>query len=240
MPVPRPPKGLRWVVKQPSMYDLLNIILASVVAISSANYAAQNRPGLALIGAFATVGILLLTFVKHGITLAAARRKDSTHELEGCLYTLHAVLYPPNAESSLKLRLAIHVPVGSMLEQVTEYIGVPPKTGRIGRQYPANAGIIGKAYREHDTFVGRRANVDYQLYVQELVTEWNYTPEQARWLNPAVMEWMAVPFYSPEQDRVEAILFLDATARGFFTRERQELVLAAQSGIARFVGKRYI
>jgi putative methionine-R-sulfoxide reductase with GAF domain len=133
--------------------------------------------------------------------------------------------------------LAIHVPVGETLEQVTEYVGDKPKPGRIGRRFPANAGIIGKAFREKEVFVGRRINDDYEAYVREMVREWNYTEERARHLEPGVMEWMAVPFI--EGDRLNAILYVDATQRGFFTQDRQELVLAAQRGIAVFVGKRY-
>ena len=87
--------------------------------------------------------------------------------------------------------------------------------------------------------VPRRANDDYELYVQELITEWNYTPDQARRLNPASMEWMAVPFHDADHNRVEAILYLDASKRGFFTPARQEIVLLAVSGIAVFIGKRY-
>ncbi len=126
-----------------------------------------------------------------------------------------------------------------MLEQVTEYIGDKPKRGRIGRQYPANAGIIGKAYRERDVFVGRRVNDDYDAYIQELVKDWNYTEERARLLNPGAMEWMAVPFYDAERQRVDAVLYLDANERHFFSSERQEIVLSAVSGIAVFIGRRY-
>jgi hypothetical protein len=87
--------------------------------------------------------------------------------------------------------------------------------------------------------VGRRANDDYELYLQELITEWNYTPDQAQRLNPAAMEWMAVPLYDADHDRVEAILFLESNKRDFFTPARQEVVLLAVSGIAVFVGRRY-
>ena len=76
-----------------------------------------------------------------------------------------------------------------------------------------------------------------EAFVREMVKEWNFTEERARRLEPGVREWMAVPFI--ESDRVNAILYLDATQRGFFTTDRQELVLAAQRGIAVFVGKRY-
>jgi len=240
MPIPRPPQGVRWLFTQTAAYDVLIAIFASVIGFSSAwNYWTTNRWRLATIVFCGTVGVVAVTVCKHIIGLAAARKKDSTHELEGCLYTLHAVLDPSNLDPPVTLRLAVHVPVAEMLEQVTDYVGVTPKSGRIGRRFPANAGIIGKAYRENVVLVGRRANDDYELYLQELITEWNYTPDQARRSNPAAMEWMAVPFYDADHDRVEAILYLDASKRDFFTPARQEVVLRAVSGIAVFVGKRY-
>ncbi|HLG59681.1 MAG TPA: hypothetical protein VI485_30360 [Vicinamibacterales bacterium] len=210
---------------------------ASVVGIASAwNLASQDKTVLASLVGVGTIGVLVFTATQHVIGLTAARKKDSTHELEGCLYTLHAVLGPGDG---CKVRLAIHVPVDEALEQVTEYIGDTPKPGRVGRRFPGNAGIIGKAFREKDVFIGRRVNDDYESYVRELVTEWNYTEERARRLNPGAMEWMAVPFYDADRHRVEAVLYLDANKRDFFTAERQELVLAAVNGIAVFVGKRY-
>jgi hypothetical protein len=237
MPIPRPPRGVRWILAQTATYDILIALFASAIGISSAlNYYMQGRPRLALLVGCGTIGVVCFTIIKQGAGLAAARKKDSTHELEGCLYTLHAILAPPD---TCRLRLAIHVPAGEMLEQVTEYVGAHPKQGRIGRRFPANAGIIGKAYRERDVFVGRRVNEDYEAYIKELVREWNYTEERARLLNPGVMEWMAVPFSDPDQRRVYAVLYLDATTRGFFTADRQELILAAVRGIAVFIGKRY-
>jgi len=238
--IPRPSKGYRWLASQPSTYDLLITGGASLIGFSSsANYAGQQRFKLAALVAGATVAVLIFATVKHGLGLAQARRKESIHELEGCLHILHAVLDPSSSNPPVTLRLAVHVPIGEMLEQVTEYIGVNPRRGRIGRRFPANAGIIGKTYRENVVLVGRRANDDYELYLQELITEWNYTPDQARQLNPAAMEWMAVPFYDADHGRVEAILYLDSSKRDFLTPARQELVLLAVSGIAVFIGKRY-
>ena len=110
----------------------------------------------------------------------------------GCLFTLHAALDPTAGAEPGRLRLAIHVPAGEMLEQVPgqSTFGDRPKPGRVGRQYPANSGIIGKAYRENEVFVSRRVNDDYGLFIKELVKEWNYTEDRARHLNPAVKAWM--------------------------------------------------
>lgn len=237
MPIPRPPRGIRWILVQTATYDILIALFASVIGLSSAwNYFSAGKTLLALVAGLGTVGVLVFAVVRQGLGLAAARKKESSHELEGCLCTLHAVLDPPERG---RLRIAIHVPVGEMLEQVTEYVGDRPGRSRIGRQFPASTGIIGKAFREKRVFVGQRVNDDYEKYVREVVKNWNYTEERARKLDPGVMEWMAVPFYGTDRQRVEGVLFLDSTIRGLFTPQRQEVVLAAVRGIAVFIGKRY-
>jgi hypothetical protein len=236
MAIPRQKHGWRWLVLQTPAYDIGIAVLTALVGFATAsNYWNQEKRAWAGVVAAATAGAAAFGLTKHVLGLKQAALKDSTHELEGCLYTLHAVLAPPEG---CRLRLAVHVPIGDTLEQVTEYIGDSPKAGRIGRQYPANAGIIGKAYRERDVFVGRRISDDYEAYVQELVRSWNYTEERARKLSPGVREWMAVPFFEGPA-RVQAVLYLDATQSGFFTNQRQELVLAGVSGIAMFIGRRY-
>jgi GAF domain len=198
------------------------------------NYWSQGRRWLAFLASVGTLGVLRFSVIQHAVGLTAARKKDSMHELEGCLYTLHAVLMP---SEQCRLRLAVHRPTRDALEQVTEYVGDKPKPGRIGRLFPANAAIIGKAFRENEVLIARRINDDYEAYVKELITDWNYTEERARLLNPGAMEWMAVPL--TENGKVEAIVYLDVNQRGFLTDERQELVLAAVRGIAVFVGRRY-
>jgi hypothetical protein len=235
MPIPSPPRGWRWILAQTGTYGILIAGCASIIGVSSAlNYWNQGRVWLATLVAIGTFGVLAFTVIQHVVGLASARKKDSMHELEGCLYTLHAVLAPADA---CKLRLAVHRPVQDALEQVTEYIGDQPKPGRIGRRFPANAGIIGRAFREGETFVARRVNDDYDAYVRELVKDWNYTEERAMLLNPGVKAWMATPLV--EDGKVEAVLYLDVNQREFFTTDRQELVLAAIRGIAVFIGRRY-
>jgi hypothetical protein len=80
---------------------------------------------------------------------------------------------------------------------------------------------------------------DPQAYVSELVGDWGYPPELAARLNPAIFAWMAVPFNDPVRQQVQGILYVDSTDRDFFTDARQDLVLQASAGIARFVVRRY-
>ncbi len=49
--------------------------------------------------------------------------------------------------------------------------------------------------------------------------------------------WMAVPLASGT--RIEGILYLDAREPGFFTESRQDLILRAAVGVARYVAERY-
>src|SRR5690349_7647321 len=133
MAIPRSPTGARWWFGQTSTYDVLIAVFAAIIGITTtASYVSQKRMGLAALAGVGTFGVVALTVLKHVVTLVAARKKASTHELEGCLHTLYAVLAPP---TGVRLRLAVHVPVGETLEQVTEYIGDKPKPGRVGRQF---------------------------------------------------------------------------------------------------------
>lgn len=237
MAIPRPHTGLRWLLRQPATFDILIAVFASVVGLSSVqSHAAQGRTWLSFVVALGTLGVVCFTLWKQALGLAAARKRDSTHELEGCLYTLHAVLAPP---PGARLRLALHVPDGDDFVQVTDYVGSAPKPGRVGRRFPINAGIIGKAFLERDAFVAHRAHDDYEPFVQELIREWHYTEEWARRLNPGAMEWMALPIDDTERRRVQAVLFMDVTERGFFTREKQELALTGLGGMAVFIARRY-
>ena len=118
MAIPRQPKGVRWLFSQTTTFDILIAAFASVIGLSSAaSYASQNRQGSALMVALATVAVLVFSVVKNAMGLRQASKKDSIHELEGCLHTLHAVLDPSSSNPPVTLRLGVHVPVGDMLER---------------------------------------------------------------------------------------------------------------------------
>jgi hypothetical protein len=241
----QPKTGWRWLVEQTATFDMATAGFTALLGSTSAiDYAVQGHHRLATTIAAGTAGVLLLTIARNAVTLRQVREKTSMHELEGCLFTLHAALDSTAMQTVGKLRLAIHVAAaGETLMQVTEYVGDTLKKGRVGRKFPRNAGIIGEAFREgggeYDAFVGERVNDDYEAYVEELVQDWNYTRERAVKINPAVKSWMAVPFTDPDGHDVKAVLYLDSTEKHFFTPERQELVVQACNGIAVFIGKRY-
>ena len=101
MAVPRPPKGYRWLITQTATYDILIAVFAAAIGFSSAdNYYSQGRIRLAIIVGFGTVGVVIFTVVKQVVTLSGARAKTSTHELEGCLYTLRRGRVVPDRKST--------------------------------------------------------------------------------------------------------------------------------------------
>ena len=126
--------------------------------------------------------------------------------------------------------MAVHLPIDRerQLQQITEYVGdtyTGAKRGRkAGRVFPAQSGIIGKALREKATFIARRTFPDYESFIREMMTEWNYTELDARELNPAVNSWLAIPILSVD-DVVEAVLYVDSNGLEFFTQERVDLLL---------------
>src|SRR5437867_525661 len=145
MAIPAPRTRWSWLATQPSVYDVLVAICASGIGIASAvNYWTQKRPELAIVVVATTTFVVIFSLLKHGFVLKEASKKESMHELEACLYTLHSILGPA---PECTLRLAVHLPLPKeeRFAQITEYIGDEPKPGRIGRPFPINAWIIGKA-----------------------------------------------------------------------------------------------
>jgi hypothetical protein len=177
------------------------------------------------------------------------RSKQSLHDLEGCLHTLHAVLHAAGDEQpdekDPNVRVTIHVPRTHgkrgivQLEQVCDYIcrDKARAIGR-GRKFSINCGLIGEVYRTERIGVVERVDATYEGFETEMVTRWSYAKEQVKKLDSSVMSYMAVPLATNERG-VEAIVYVDARRRGFFTKTRQELVLNACVGIALFVGRRY-
>jgi hypothetical protein len=166
------------------------------------------------------------------------------HELAGCLYTLHSVLTVDagEGEGAHNLRITIHRALddGEKLVQILDYVGDGRGGPTAGREFLANCGSIGQALRTKEAVLGKRTEIDYEKYVDELVRIWHYTEVQARKMNHQTMSWSSVPLaLEGNGSRIEAVLYLDSTNPDFFTEERLNAILAASVGIARFVKKRY-
>jgi hypothetical protein len=226
---------LRWIWSTPYVYQGTVIIGAAIagwgkVQGNNARGLIQSVVGLGLAFVGGACGVIY--------SVVAQRRRESPHELVGCLHTLHAAM-TVGVSPKTRLRVTVYVPVkkNTQLEQLVEYVEDDGKK-RSGRRYLVQTGIIGEAYRTGQPQEGKRTAVSAEDFVAEMVSEWGYTKEQAESLSQSVYAWMAIPLMSDES-RVQAIVFFDCTEKEFFSDAKRELAGKACAGIARFIRKRY-
>lgn len=242
MPIPRGDESWFWrILGATQLYDAL-IAGAALMAGSVGTYKlfVDQWYKTALLSAIGLVAVCVFTIVRAALTYRREVKKQSLHELQGCLVTLHALLIgnDPDAEQKAKLRLTVHVPIDNHhLQQVLNYVGDQRGGKTAHRRFPMQSGIAGRVYRTRNTFHAHRVNDHYDAYIKELVTGWSYTEDDARKLNPETMSWMAVPIEGIQ--RIEGILYADACTRDFFAEARQNILLLGALGVARFVAERY-
>ena len=220
-----------------------DVAIASVGA-ATATIAIRARNGSFYGPEGALVAILFLAAAaKAMLTWNGKGRTRSHQELEGCLQTLHhALLASSETGEAPGLRLTIYTPAktnnGVFLEQVLDYVSADSSRRKgAGRSFSQHCGIIGHAYRTGEAQVASREIENQEEYVKELVTKWNYSDDQARVLDTRGWSFMAVPLKGDAG--VEAILFIDSSKRNYFSKNRQDLVVSACSGIALFVNRIY-
>ena len=232
-----------------SFYDIV-IALAALIAAGGALYLAaqETDPNKRIVGyiIFGTaVVVFLANVVKASLQWRERSEKQSTHELEGCLFTLHAVLVTPldsqAAIDAAGLRLTIHVPKGDNknLVQLIDYVGTPRKNKMktAGRLISIHCGITGQAFRTGSPFRLLRNDESYESYLKELVENQGFTEEQAKLVDRSTQSGYALPLVG--EKAVMGIVYADATQVDFFTTERTETIKSACIGIAQFVGQRY-
>jgi hypothetical protein len=130
------------------------------------------------------------------------------------------------------------LPETQQLQQVLDYVGHSRGGKTAGRKFPIQSGIIGWAVRAKKTANAFRAKPDYNEYLDELVTKWGYTPEDAKRLDRDSMAWLAIPLENQNKE-VEGVLYIDSVDPAFFTDTRINLAHSAAAGIAVYAGKRY-
>jgi hypothetical protein len=243
MTIPVRERWWRTLVHTSQVYDVLIALTALAAGTTGVtSLIAAGRRGAALVAAGCAVITCALTVARAAVMWARQARRESLHELRGCLMTLHALLVEtdrPEEEARIGLRLTVHVPTRDNREllQVLDYVGDSRGGRTAGRRLPVHCGIAGHVYRTGDAYHARREDADYEDYVRDLVTQWAYSEPQARKVDPSSMSWMAVPLGAGK--RIEGILYLDARDRDFFTEARQDLILRAAIGVARYVAERY-
>jgi hypothetical protein len=245
MAIPR--SSAPWYRRRETYVLLAEIVLvlgAGWLAVS-AIYARGGWPALMSVSNVPTVAVIAAGAAKAWFTFEEKWRKSQTHDLEGCLHTLHAILLASVAkgEPDPQLRITIHIPVKvkgvEYLEQLCDYIGNQAFQAKRkhGRRLSIHTGIIGAAYRTGEVFRASRRNDDVGEYLQALRTEWHFSEEEARGIDLSVMSFIAVPL--PDNSGIAAILYADAKKRNFFTVARKRLIEDGCRGIAMFIGRRY-
>lgn len=242
------PRAERRLFRQPHTWVwVAELVIASgagvVGASTMSRYAADGLHGHAWAVGTASVIVLVFQFVKSGVQFGLARRSRSLHQLVGCLETMKGVLEASAAGApDAGLRVTVYLPIenGNTLEQVCDYVATDTFRRRdtAGRNLPATAGVVGRAYQTGKIAIANRIDGDADAHIDDLVKNWGFSKARARRIDPTVAAWMAVPLQTPENG-VEAVVFLDAQRRGFFTDNRQLLVLGGCGGLALFVRQRY-
>jgi hypothetical protein len=242
--IPRSSRGIRSFFIQAAPYDFALAALACIPGVVGAwKFFDENRPGPAWICLIVAVLGFVVAFIKTSVLWWFKPEDQPPHDLAGSLYALHGILMADvGADKEPGLRLTIHVPKDNdaNLEQVIDYVGNSRCEKTSERTFSVHCGIIGQAFRKKTALVAARKNDNYDKYIAELVSEWGYKEADARKLDASSMAWMAVPLHSQhDHGKVVGIVYLDAKDKDFFTEIRQNQVLLACTGIAKWVGMRY-
>src|SRR5262245_15490374 len=117
MAIAGPESNWRKFRRTTALFDLWGAaITAGGLAVSSARFFATNEPRWGWLMATLALSALVLQAFKANATYREQVRKDSVHELRGCLQTLETVLLGPDLEPNRRLavglRLTIHIPDG--------------------------------------------------------------------------------------------------------------------------------
>jgi hypothetical protein len=240
LPYPRSP--LRRLLASPVSYGAVQAVLTALAGGGATVWLHSRGLGpWALVTALCTGAATIAGVLKAVLEVRREARKDSVHELEGCLETLLSILNPPgDPEYDAGLRATLHRAEdrGESFLQVVNYVGDDRVPHTAGRKFRSSAGLAGRVLRTRSAYSASRAVANHEAYVRELMEEWGYTEAEARGRDMSAMSWMAVPL--EHSGRIEGLLYLDSTRPAFFEDpRRQRIIIAAAVGIAKFVARRY-
>jgi hypothetical protein len=238
----RRPAGWTWrLISETAVYEILGALVSMAIGfIAAGKFFADKQPGVGWTFIVLTTLVGSFAIIKHVLAFLQKEKRHSPHDLESSLHALHAVLLVGKGDKAFRLRITIHTPIdhNRKLEQLLDYVGDDQKRQTAGRTFPVQSGIIGKAFRSKQALVAKRKNSDSRKYVEELVEEWGYTPEDAAQRDMSSMTWMAVPLEGKDGS-IDGIVYLDATDAEFFDDTKKNLVIYACVGIASYAAKRY-
>jgi hypothetical protein len=242
MLLPQPESRLRRMLRSPVSYGSAQTLFTAVAGGGAAfGLQLAGLEPWALVAGLCAAAATIAGIVRAVLEVRREARKDTVHELEGCLETLLSILNPPgDVEYDAGLRATLHVAVdrGKSFMQVVDYVGDDRMPNTAGRKFRATAGLAGRVLLTGSAYAASRAVPNHEAYVKELIEEWGYTEAEARSRDMSAMSWVALPL--EHADRIEGLLYLDSTRPDFFDDPgRQTQLFGAAVGIAKFAARRY-
>ncbi len=239
-----------WVVELVAAFPPVIAVVVTAVATLIDERVGNNVLGYVLLGSALWMIVASFLRVANAYSEDKAKAEELGYDgLRSALHVVHSSVsdhenFSKEERSDGRLRVTILrvVPPADPssdpeeTEQLLSYVGGQGKGP--GRRFSVRSGIVGKSVRERNPIRASRQNDDYEQFVDELVSEWSYTREDAQALSHDRRAWMAVPILGTESD-VVAVVFLDSYDRELFNEDVTQLIISMCGGVARYVDERY-
>lgn len=224
------------------------LVTAAVGALVSLGDATKRTLGWWLAGATAWLALASGVKVLHAAAQDRDRKRVRQYDgLRGSLWVLYETVRRAAGVEKAgdgTLRVTIHrlvtprkkAQATEELEQLLPYVGGTGGAAR--RTFSIRSGVIGLAVRNKGPVTTKRKSTGDSDFVKKLVGDWGYTENEARSIMADRQAWMAVPIFS-DQGAVVAVVSLDSSVPGFFTRAVQRTVGNACGGIAAYIAEAY-
>jgi hypothetical protein len=107
------------------------------------------------------------------------------------------------------------------------------------RVFDSRCGVIGRALEQKKPQAFVRKNNNYQLFVQELKQNWQYTEDDAKKLRHDRCSSFAVPIFGVDSQHVVGVVYFDSDDKKFFNDTVQNLAIHGCRGIGKHIAAHY-
>ena len=184
----------------------------------------------ALLG-LADAGALFAAYVLRDVISRAGFSRQWSSGVKRAYGNLEATYLLAGFSQREGVRITLFVPhkrKKGCLVQITPYFPTD-RFGSFKKSLDASKGIVGKCYRTGQAqFQVVNRNADYR---SELVTKWGFTEEETRMISVDKRAFLALPIVN-KNDRIGAIVYLDARSRTAFSLARIALIKRVLVAIA--------
>lgn len=155
--------------------------------------------------------VLYSKLVEHRMSISEAQAKIQVQ-----LNFLYKVLFFAPQDN---VRCTFHTPIWrNRLLQSCNYI---PTGGGVGRTFPSDKGIIGKAYQQKESFVVNF--VDDQEYSQWMVSDYGYTHDEVKQRTTDRRSYFCHPLIDEEHKVLGLVYFDSSTYNKFPNTTNQQM-----------------